>query len=160
MFGIPFLGTIVGLAMRFPKTAAALHTGGTVIKKNWKPIAIGAAVVIACVSAFIWLKHDEKAHYEAGFGSAQSQYSAAVIAANKIAANDQSQLNVLKQKYDDLSKARQTQVVTVTKPIIERVTREVQSDPVFSSCTVSDSVFNDLQAETAAVDASIAASER
>lgn len=182
-----FLGPLAAFALRYPKTAAtaassasavsnattavataltgatkavADSTPVTFIMAHWKFFLGLLIAIVACVSAFIWIKHDEKVHYDAGYSASQSQYSAALLAAGKQASSDQTALTVAKQKYDDLSKTRQIQVVTVTKPIIERVTREVQSDPVFSSCTVSDSVFNDLQAETAAVDASIAASER
>jgi hypothetical protein len=154
------LGPVGALALRFPKAAAGAMGFGKFCKDHWKEIAIVVAVLTACVSAFIWIKHDEKAHYDSGFGAAQAQYTAAVNAANKQAAADQAALNVLKQKYDDLSKARQTQVVTVTKPIIERVTHEVQSAPVYRSCTLTDGVFNDLQTEAAGVNSSIDSSQR
>jgi hypothetical protein len=162
MTGIPTgpLGFIASLALRFPKTAASAMGFGKWARAHWKAIAITVAVVSACVSAFIWFKHDQAVQYNAGFGAAQAQAKAAVDAANKVAQNDQHQLDLLKVKYDDLSKARQTQVVTVTKPIIERVTHEVQAAPVYRDCKLTDGVFNDLQTEAAGVNASIGSSQR
>jgi hypothetical protein len=162
MTGIPALalGPVAGLALRFPKIALRAMGFGKFCKAHWKEIAIIVAVLTACVSAYTWIKHDEKVRYQAGFDAAQSQYVAAVTKANKVASDDQAAFNVLKQKYDDLSTARQTQVVTVTKPNIERIIREVQNGPVYRSCLLTDSVFNDLQTETAGVNASIGSSER
>lgn len=154
------LGPIAGMLLRFPKTAAALHSSGAFIKAHWKGIAITVGVVAACVSAYAYVKHVEKVSYASGMTAAQVQYKAAVDHANKIAADDQHKLDLLKVKYDDLSNARQTQVVTVTKPIIERITREVQGSTVYRSCTLTDGVFNDLQAEAAGVNASINSSKR
>lgn len=162
MTGIPelALGPVAGLALRFPRVAARAMGLGKFCKAHWKEIAIVVAVLTACVATYTWVKHDEKAHYEAGFGAAQSQAAAAVSRANAVAKEDQRQLDLLKLKYDDLSKARQIQVVTVTQPHIERIVREVQTAPVYGSCRLTDSVFDELQAEAAAVDTSIGSSER
>lgn len=179
------LGPIAAFALKYPRTAsAAVSTASSVrtastafatavtaagrtaadstpvtfLLAHWKAICIILAVVCACVSAFIYVEHVKRASFAAGVTSGGAQAAKALTKANQVAKDDQSKLDLLKLKYDDLAKARQIQVVTVTQPHIERIVREVQSAPVYRSCTLTDSVFDELQAEAAAVNASVAPS--
>jgi hypothetical protein len=153
------LGPIAGLALRFPGAAKFLFGCGKFFKKNWKQVLVGLAIVAACVSAYTYVKHVEKVSYANGFGAAQAQARAQVEAANKRADADNTQLKLLQQRYAALSVQRQQQVKIVTQTKIERIHDEVQSNPVYRQCALTDGVLDDLQAVAAAVNSSIGSSQ-
>jgi hypothetical protein len=154
MTGIP-LGPAVGLALRFPKSAAAIGNIGSFLKRNWKTIAVIIAVGGACVSVCIYVGHVKKAAHEAGFGEAQAQAQELVRQANQREAEKQKALDLITQRFGFLAQQREGQVTTVVQPQIERITREVQSYPVYQQCRLTDGVFVDTNAVIAAVNRSL-----
>jgi hypothetical protein len=185
--GFSLLGPLASFALKYPKTAAAaagsagavanattaLTTALTTATKtaanfnpvtffmaHWKGILLTVGVIAACVSAFIYVKHVESTSYAAGVKSGGAQAVALEQKANAVAAKDNQQLAVLQKKYNALSTTRQQQVQIVTQTKIERIHDEVQTTPVYSQCSITDGVFNDLKATAAAVNASLGASAK
>lgn len=153
------LGPLAGLALRFPAAAAGLTGFGKFVKINWKQLAIGLAIVGVVSGSYLYVKHLEKASYRAGVTAQFNHDQAIVVAANKRAATDNTQLQKLKDRFNTLSEQRQQQVRVVTQTKIERIHDEVQANPVYRQCSLTDGVFNDLQAVAAAVNSSVGASQ-
>jgi hypothetical protein len=153
------VGPLAGLALRFPVAAARVLGVGKFLKANWKPLVIGLALVGTVYGGYRYIKHVEHVSYASGFTAAENQARAQVIAANKRADADNTQLKLLQQRYAALSTQRQQQVKIVTQTKIERIHDEVQSNPVYRSCSLTDGVFNNLKDLVATVNASIGSSE-
>jgi hypothetical protein len=161
MFGIAglALGPVAGLALRFPAAAAKALGVGRFLKAHWKETVIGLAIVGTAAGGYFYIKHVKHEAYASGFTAAENQAKAQVAAANKRAAYDNQQLQLLQQRFTALSSSRQQQVKIVTQTKIERIHDEVQSSPVYRQCSVTDGVFHNLQDLVAAVNASIGSSE-
>lgn len=151
------LGPIAGAALRFPRTAAALGGAGSFVKRHWKWFA-GAAVIVALGFATVrYLDNRDTMNRNAGFAAAEAQYREALLAANERAEADQNALNLVTQRFAFLAENRERDVTTIVKPQIERITREVQVNPVYAACLLTDGVFDATNAAGAAVNASIGA---
>jgi hypothetical protein len=153
------LGPLAGIALRFPVAAARVLGVGKFLKANWKPIVIGLALVGTAVGAYSYVQHVKHVAHDAGFTEAENQAKAQVAAANKRAAYDNQQLTLLQQRYAALSTQRQQQVKIVTQTKLVRIHDEVQSNPVYRSCSITDGVRTQLQDLAAAVNASIGSTE-
>lgn len=146
------LGPIAGFVLKHPKVAAF-------IKRFWK-VGLGIALAIAAYFAFTnWLAGERKESFNSGFAAAEQQYATAVEAANQRAAEDQKALDLMRQRFELLALNREQDVKLIVQPQIERITREVQDNPVYRQCTVTDGVWNDLNAAGSAVNARIAPSK-
>jgi hypothetical protein len=153
------LGPIAGLALRFPVAAAKALGVGKFLKAHWKETLIGLALVGTVAGGYFYVQHVKHEAYASGFTAAENQAKAQVVEANKRAAYDNTQLQLLQQRYAALSTSRQQQVKIVTQTKIERIHDEVQSNPVYRQCSVTDGVLDNLQDLVAAVNASIGSSE-
>lgn len=119
----------------------------------------GVLLAAALVWGFThWLSGREKAAYQRGAAAVTQELKDAQAAAN-IAAR---QLETSMQLNSNLVAARndtQTAALTVKlEPLQKELTREVQADP-HGACTVSDGVRRTLDAQRAAVNSSIVASD-
>jgi hypothetical protein len=78
--------------------------------------------------------------------------------ANEQAAKDQARLDQFTLTFGHLATERAQDITLKVEPKIERIEREVASDPRYSDCAVSDGVLNELNGARSAIDAGIAAS--
>lgn len=146
------LGLAASLALRFPKLASFLQRYG-------KYLAIIGAVVGVYLAGSWYLERRDTANFNAGFSKAEVQFAAAVAAANAKAAETQRNLDLTQQRFAFLSEGRAQDIRLVTQPHIERITREVQSNPVYRQCVLTDGVLDATNAAGAAVNSRIAASQ-
>lgn len=157
MSGIVGLGTVAGMALRFPRTANAVAGTGSFMKRHWKWFAAGAAAIGLYFAASSYLGHRDQANFDRGFGTAEQQYRAALLEANARATETQNNLDLITQRFGFLAEQREGSVTTLIQPQIERITREVQSNPVYGACAITDGVFDATNAAVAGVNASIGA---
>lgn len=152
---IPFLGAIAGLALRFP-TAAGVVTGtGGFLKRHWKWFAAGAACVGLYFAANAYLNHRDQANYDRGFSVAESQAQQLVREANAREQAKQHSLDLITQRFGFLAANRERDVTTIVQPQIERITREVQDNPVYSACALTPGVFDATNTAIAGVNDSL-----
>ena len=154
---IPLLGAIAGLALRFP-TAAGVVTGtGGFIKRHWKWFAAGAACVSLYFAATAYLNHRDQANYDRGYSVAEKQAQDLVTAANERERIKQHDLDLITQRFAFLAANRERDVTTIVQPQIERITHEVQSNPIYSACALTPGVLDATNTAIAGVNASIGA---
>ena len=93
---------------------------------TWK--LIGGLVVIVGLVAAIWAFNAWKDNLvseadAAGFARAETQYKAAVEAANRIAQRDQRQMELMTVTFGGLAERRVQDVQLTVQPRIERISR-------------------------------------
>lgn len=138
-------------ALRHPKLAAFA-------KRFWK-LGLGIALAVAGYIAFTtWLHHRDDAHFKSGFTAAEQQYTAAVEAANARAEADEKAMGFMVQHADAATQSREQDIHVTLQPQIERITHEIESNPVYRECTVTDGVFDATNAAAAAVNSRIRSS--
>lgn len=128
---------------------------------NWKLIGglVAIVVLVAAIWAFNAWKDNLVREAEAtGFARAETQYKAAVEAANRIAQRDQRQMELMTVTFGGLAQQRVQGVQLTVQPRIERIRDEIASNPIYRDCRVSDRVLADINSARSAVDTSIAAS--
>lgn len=128
---------------------------------NWKLIGgiVFVVVLVAAIWAFNAWKNNLVSEAEAaGFTRAETQYKAAVEAANRIAQRDQRQMELMTVTFGGLAQQRVQDVQLSVQPLIERIRDEVRTNPIYRTCIVSPGVLRDANAARAAVNARIAAS--
>jgi hypothetical protein len=145
---IPGLGFIGGLALRFPRTVKFLGRYG-------KYILIAVAIGGAWFAVVRYLDNRDEANRQAGFAVAEKQVQEALREANERARNTQHELDLMAQRVDFVTQLREAEVTTIIRPQVERVTREVVSNPVYRACTVTDGVFDATNDAAAAANAGI-----
>lgn len=137
---------------------AALAPALAIVKPFWKPIAIVVAVGAAWWGFTTWRDNLIERAEGRGFARAEEQYKVAVAAADKIAAQDTSSMQLMGAMIGGLTAQRAQAIDVTVKPQTERIQNEVASDPRYRDCRVSDGVLDAANAARAAVDAGIAAS--
>ena len=124
--------------------------------RYWKGIALAIAIATAWISFGIWKDNLRDTARAEGFAAAEKQYTAAVNAANERERQTQANLDKMVVAFNGLASLREQQINLTLKPMTERITNEVATDPRYSACSVSDGVLIDLNAGRSAVNASIA----
>lgn len=145
------LGFAMAFALRYPRLAEFL-------RKAAPKIALAVVIATLIGAAVAWHNGQLSAARDAGFKSAEAQYSAKVAEANERAAAMSIELRDMASIMASRTAARERELDAKLHPIKERVIHEVSTDPRYSECAVSDRVFDDLQAQRSSVNASIIAS--
>jgi hypothetical protein len=147
---MPFLGLFAGLALKYPGAAKF-------VARFWK-LGLGIALAVGAYFAFAhWLHNRDDAHFKSGGAAAEQQYTAKVNAANAIAAADQKAMNLMVSHFGFLAQNREQDIHVSLQPQIERITREIESNPVYRQCLVTDGVFDATNANAAAVNTRLGA---
>ena len=146
----------MGIALFFA-TFAVRHPKLTELFKRFWKIGLGIILAVAAYFAFThWLAGERKEAFNSGFANAEQQYAAAVEKANEQAREDQTALNQLQQRFNLLALNREQDIKLSVQPQIERITHEIQSNPIYRDCSITDGVWSDLNAAGAAVNTRIA----
>jgi len=142
---------IAGFALKHPKLFGFL--------KRWgKWIALALVIAGSWWAFTSWRDNLIATADAAGFERAEKQYTDAVNAANAREQQTQGRLDQLQIAFGGLATAREQDITITTQPGIERITREVASNPRYRECVVSSGVLDELNAGRAAVNARVAAS--
>lgn len=149
------LGFLLSLALRFPKASAFFLKHRKTLLAGGAAIIIGGAALFAFVSWRNDLIKDSRAE---GRAAAEQAFAAERAKLDAQIKSDNEALAQMSVSLGKLADGRVTQIIRTTAPTIERVTREVYTDPRYSDCTVSDGVLNDLNQARDAVDRTVAAS--
>lgn len=143
--------SLASLALRFPVAGELIKIGG-----KWILIA---AVIGGAVWAFnSWKSGLVEEADAAGFERARAAFQHAVEQSNAREQQSQARLDQMAISFGHLAAGREQQISLTLKPMIERIEREVATDPRYSECSASDGVLGELNAGRAGVDASITAS--
>src|SRR5205085_11215261 len=130
------------------------------LKAHWKGATIAVAIVGTVAGGYFYVQHVKHEAYASGFTAAEDQAKAQVIAANNRLAADNTALKQLQIKFSGHSVQRQQQVKIVTQTKIERIHDEVQSNPVYAQCRISDGVRAQLEDLTSAVNTAVSSGQR
>lgn len=148
-------GFLLSLALRFPRIAAF----GLKHRKVMLKILAAGVAVVAIGTAFVFWRNDLVAESKAaGYASAQVEFAQERIKLNAQIQTDNDVMAGMSVAINNLAGRNVANVIHTTAPTIERVTREVYTDPRYRDCTVSDGVLNDLNAARNAIDGISAAS--
>lgn len=141
----------LAFGLRFPRIAKFLS-------QYWK-LALALALAFGAWWWFTsWRDNLIETADRAGFSRAEQQYTAAVNAANERERLTQGRLDQMVVAFGALGEQREQAINLTVKPMTERITNEVATDPRYRECIVSSGVLDDLNAGRAAVNAGVAAS--
>lgn len=149
------LGFMLAMALRFPKASAFVVKHRKALLTGAAAILIGGAALFAFTSWRSDLIKDARAE---GRAAAEQEFAAERAKLDAQIKTDNEALAQMSVNLGKLADGRVTQVIRTTAPTIERVTREVYTDPRYSDCAVSGSVLDDLNQARDAVDRTVAAS--
>lgn len=143
------VGFLMGLALKYPAAARFVQRHGRTMA-----IAGGVALTagVAIVSFNVWMGHKLDQARLDGKAAAQVEYRAAQDKANATVILDNKTIQLIATEVSKRAIEREADLKVVTVPTIERITREVASNPGSYDCAVSGSVLGEINAARAAAD--------
>ncbi|SFJ51508.1 hypothetical protein SAMN03159338_1626 [Sphingomonas sp. NFR04] len=127
-----------------------------------KPLATPVAAIAVVAAAWwgfsSWRENLVESADARGFARAEELYKAQVEAANKVAEHDTNQMDRMALVLGALTQNRTQELRVNLAPAQERMKNEVAADPRYRECVVTDGMLANINAQRAAVDAAVAAS--